>query len=178
MTERKPAGMGFESWLDKQIREAQERGEFDNLPGTGKPLENLGRSNDELWWVKQKLAREGETTDALLPTPLKLRKEIHQLADSVRHLRTEQAVRDAVDELNERIMAWLRAPSGPLIQVGRVNADDVVAQWRADRAADQAAAATVSAGAAASASPSKAVPERARTKTSWWHRLTRRGESS
>jgi len=29
----------WESWVDQQIREAQERGEFDNLPGTGKPLD-------------------------------------------------------------------------------------------------------------------------------------------
>jgi hypothetical protein len=28
----------WESAVDRQIREAQERGEFDNLPGTGKPL--------------------------------------------------------------------------------------------------------------------------------------------
>ncbi len=29
----------WESWVDQQIREAQERGEFDNLPGMGKPLD-------------------------------------------------------------------------------------------------------------------------------------------
>ena len=29
----------WEKWVDQQVREAQERGEFDNLPGTGKPLD-------------------------------------------------------------------------------------------------------------------------------------------
>jgi DnaJ family protein C protein 28 len=29
----------WEKWIDQQIREAQERGEFDNLPGKGKPLD-------------------------------------------------------------------------------------------------------------------------------------------
>ena len=29
----------WEKWVDQQIREAQERGDFDNLPGTGKPLD-------------------------------------------------------------------------------------------------------------------------------------------
>jgi DnaJ homolog subfamily C member 28 len=29
----------WESWIDQQIREAQDRGEFDNLPGKGKPLD-------------------------------------------------------------------------------------------------------------------------------------------
>jgi DnaJ family protein C protein 28 len=28
----------WESWIDQKIREAQERGDFDNLPGKGKPL--------------------------------------------------------------------------------------------------------------------------------------------
>jgi DnaJ family protein C protein 28 len=29
----------WESWIDEQIRQAQERGEFDGLPGKGKPLD-------------------------------------------------------------------------------------------------------------------------------------------
>jgi DnaJ family protein C protein 28 len=29
----------WESWIDQKIREAQERGDFDNLPGKGKPLD-------------------------------------------------------------------------------------------------------------------------------------------
>ena len=29
----------WESWVDRQIREAQERGDFDNLPGMGAPLD-------------------------------------------------------------------------------------------------------------------------------------------
>lgn len=28
----------YESVVDRQIRQARERGEFDNLPGMGKPL--------------------------------------------------------------------------------------------------------------------------------------------
>lgn len=29
----------WESWIDQQIREAQDRGEFDDLPGKGRPLD-------------------------------------------------------------------------------------------------------------------------------------------
>ncbi len=32
------SGKHFSDYIDEQIREAQERGDFDNLPGTGKPL--------------------------------------------------------------------------------------------------------------------------------------------
>ena len=58
MTERKPPGVSWESWIERQIREAQERGEFDNLPGAGKPIEGLEGPHDELWWLKRMLERE------------------------------------------------------------------------------------------------------------------------
>lgn len=126
--------MTFESWIDRQIREAQERGEFDNLPGSGKPLTNLGRSHDEMWWVREKLEREGLSTEAALPTSLKLRKEISRLAATVRPLRSEAEVRETVSVLNEQIKDYLRAPSGPQVPVGLVDVEDVVQQWRQDRA--------------------------------------------
>jgi Domain of unknown function (DUF1992) len=133
MTERKPPGVSFESFVERQIREAMERGEFDNLPGAGKPIPDLDKANDEQWWIRQKMRREGVSTDSALPTPLRLRKEIHDLPEKVRSLRTETAVRGAVAELNRRIMDWLRAPVGPQVTVVPVAADDVVARWRAER---------------------------------------------
>lgn len=61
MTERKPPEVTFESWIDKQIREAEQRGDFASLPGRGKPLpEGLDTTSyDEQWWIKQKMVREG-----------------------------------------------------------------------------------------------------------------------
>ena len=49
MTERKPPGVSFETWADKQIREAEERGAFEGLTGKGKPLPSLNAPYDELW---------------------------------------------------------------------------------------------------------------------------------
>ena len=46
MTERKPSGMSWETWINAQIRVAREQGAFDNLPGAGKPLPNLGEEYD------------------------------------------------------------------------------------------------------------------------------------
>ena len=59
MSERKPPGVSWETWIDRQVRAGMERGEFDDLPGHGKPIPDVDRPHDELWWVKQKLAREG-----------------------------------------------------------------------------------------------------------------------
>jgi hypothetical protein len=137
MDERKPAGMPFESWVDKQIREAEERGAFENLPGRGKPLPGHGRRYDENWWLREYLERENVPADVMLPEALKLRREIHRLPDTVRDLKTEQQVRDVVAELNVRIVAQVRTGGGPRIPVAPVNADEVVARWRGDTPADQ-----------------------------------------
>lgn len=132
MTERKPPEVTFESWVDRQIRLAQERGDFDDLPGAGKPIPG-GSIEDEQWWVTGYLQRENLPTDALLPTPLQLRRQVEKLPEAVRGLTAEIEVRDAVAELNRQIVDWIRAPTGPQIPVATVDADEVVAQWRADR---------------------------------------------
>jgi hypothetical protein len=70
-----------------------------------------------------------------------------------------QAVREAVAELNQEIVAWLRAPSGPWRPVAPVNADDVVEQWRDhQRQALEARA--------AAAPPTAGVPVRRARR--WW----------
>jgi hypothetical protein len=133
MTERRPSGMSHESWVDRQIRDATDRGEFDNLPGAGKPIPGAGRPDDEHWWLREYVRREGLSTEPMLPTPLRLRKEIERLPETVRALRTEQAVRDEVAALNARIRDYLRTPSGPQIPVRLVRADEIVAAWRGPR---------------------------------------------
>ncbi|MDG3009139.1 DUF1992 domain-containing protein [Rhodococcus sp. D2-41] len=133
MAERKPPEQTFETWVDKQIRLAQERGEFDDLPGAGKPLPGLSGPYDEMWWIKNLIEREGLSGEALLPTPLQLRKEIERLPDTVADLTTEKAVRETVHELNSRIVDWIRTPSGPPVPVSPVDADEVVRRWREDR---------------------------------------------
>ena len=123
-----------ESLVERQIRLAQERGDFDDLPGRGKPLPGIDAPYDEDWWVKGYLRREGLSTEPLLPTPLQLRREAERLPDTVADLASEQAVREVARELNGRIAGWRRAPVGPAIPVAPVDVDAVVARWRADRA--------------------------------------------
>ncbi|MBY6538320.1 DUF1992 domain-containing protein [Rhodococcus sp. BP-349] len=137
MTERKPSDISVQTWVDRQIASAQESGAFENLPGLGKPIPPS--STDELSWVRGYLKRENLSGDALLPTPLRLRKEVERLPEALRDVRSEDAVRAIVSDLNARIMDWLRAPVGPQVPIGRVDADEVVAQWTQDRAAARAA---------------------------------------
>jgi len=132
VTERKPFGMPIETWVDRQIREAQERGEFDNLPGAGKPIPGKGQPDDELWWLKQYMAREKLTM--ALPTSLQIRKEAEDILTRVAKERREPAVRRIVGELNDRISAEIRTPTaGPPLRLGPLNVDAVVEAWREKR---------------------------------------------
>lgn len=57
---RVPRAMGhhFELEVDRVIREAVERGEFDDLPGVGKPIPGAGERDDEMWWVRNWVTRQ------------------------------------------------------------------------------------------------------------------------
>lgn len=46
-----------EALVERLVREAAERGEFDDLPGEGKPIPGAGRIDDDLWWVRRWVRR-------------------------------------------------------------------------------------------------------------------------
>ncbi|MEV4803868.1 DUF1992 domain-containing protein [Nonomuraea sp. NPDC049421] len=132
MTRRKPIGMPFESWIDRQIREAEERGEFDDLPGKGKPLPGEGKPLDEMWWVKQKIESEGLSMP--LPPTLALRKDAEKALAAARDARSEAEARRIVEEINERIREAIRTGlSGPPLNLMPFDVDDVAAEWRRTR---------------------------------------------
>ncbi|WP_326601761.1 DUF1992 domain-containing protein [Streptomyces sp. NBC_01799] len=131
MTERKPAGVSFESWVDKQIREAEQRGDFSHLPGFGKPLPGIDRPYDETWWIKAKMQREGVS---MLPPALALRKEAEDTRAAVSEARSEAEVRRMLTAVNEKIEAAIRRPPpGPLLNMRPFDIDAVVEEWRAER---------------------------------------------
>ncbi|GAA1026242.1 DUF1992 domain-containing protein [Virgisporangium ochraceum] len=160
MTERRPAGVNFETWIDRQIREAGDRGEFDNLPGAGKPLPGAGQLDNENWWLNGYLRREGVTGDTLLPPAVLLRREAEELPSVVRRMRSEAEVRETVADLNRRIVEFLRQPSELRISVRPVNVDRIVEEWRAQRPADPPAGSP-----AADPEVGPDVPRRG-----WWRR--------
>ncbi|MET9336611.1 DUF1992 domain-containing protein [Nonomuraea sp. NPDC003804] len=122
----------FETLIDRQIREAQERGEFDDLPGAGKPLPNRDELNDELWWVKRKLAEENLTLP--LPPSLALRKEAETALATARAAATEGEVRRVLEEINGKIAEGNRkAMSGPPLNLMPYDIEEFLAGWRARR---------------------------------------------
>ncbi|GII85212.1 DUF1992 domain-containing protein [Sphaerisporangium siamense] len=128
MTERKPPGVSFESWIDRQISEAMERGEFDDLPGAGKPIPDIDKPYDELWWVKQKLRREGAS---MLPPTLVLRKEAEDALAAAARARSEAEAREIVEAVNEKIRKAIRTGlSGPPLNLMPFDVDRVAREWR------------------------------------------------
>jgi hypothetical protein len=133
MTERKPPGVPFESWVDKQIRAAQRRGDFDRLAGVGEPLPaDLDTSYDELWWVRRKLAREGL---AVLPPALALRKEAEDALAAAYAAPSERIVRKIITEVNVKIRDMMfKPPPGPPLGKKPYDVEEVVREWRERRA--------------------------------------------
>jgi hypothetical protein len=140
MTERKPRGMSFDSWIDQQIHDAEKRGVFDDLPGAGKPLD-LKRDDGGDYgqaWVRDYARREGVPPEEFLPTPLRLRREIERLAETAADMRSEEEVRAIAADLNRRIVEWRRIPVGLPVFVRLVDTDEMVGRWRQAQAARQA----------------------------------------
>jgi hypothetical protein len=134
MTERKPAGTNWETWIDAQIRVAREQGAFDNLPGAGKPLPNLGQEYDPLWWAKQLVQREQVS---ILPPSLELLRKVEKELAAIEKLDDEATVRRRLAALNVEI-AKVNATvvEGPPTRLGTLDVDQVVARWQRTRSAN------------------------------------------
>ncbi|MFD8223895.1 DUF1992 domain-containing protein [Streptomyces massasporeus] len=124
MTERKPPGVDFESWVDKQIRDAERRGEFERLPGAGEPLpRDIESTYDELWWVKRKMAREGFS---VLPPTLALRKEAEDALEAALAAPSERIVRKIIGEINDKVREMMfKPPPGPPLGKKPYDVEDV-----------------------------------------------------
>src|SRR5947209_17573666 len=121
--------------VEAQIRAAQEGGDFDNLPGAGKPLE-LPAVHDPDWWVKSYVRREGIDTSALVHPTIALRREADSFPESLTELTREEQVRAVLEDFNRRVVAeWRRPMTGPSLPVAarQVAIEPMLERWRALR---------------------------------------------
>jgi hypothetical protein len=145
------------SWVDLQVRQAMERGEFDNLPGQGKPIEDLGVEHDPDWWVKKLVEREHI---ALLPPALALRKEDAELEARLDAITVEREVRRELEDFNRRVVETRRQlQGGPPVVTATRDVEAELAAWRERRTARiEAQRAT------------RATAEPPPRKRAWWYR--------
>jgi len=117
---------------EMHIRKAIERGDFDDLPGAGKPLD-LQDLHDPDWWLKAFMRREKLV---VLPPSIQLRKDDAALDGRLDELWSEDDVREEVEEFNRSVLRARYQPAAgpPLVTMPR-DVDATVAAWAQRRAA-------------------------------------------
>jgi hypothetical protein len=154
--------------VEAQIRAAQERGAFDDLPGKGKPLK-LPEVHDPNWWIKSYVQREGIDTAALVHPTIALRREADTFPESLAELTTQEQVRAVLEDFNRRVVAeWRRPVTGPSLPVvaRQVAVEPMIERWRALRAVVEHAE--------QDGDVSRTSPDAAPQPASWWRRLAAR----
>ncbi|GEM_PF-155782 len=91
----------FQRLAEQRIQEAMQRGEFDDLPGKGKPLqiEDLSHVPEELRLAYKVLKNAG-----FLPPEAELLKEIRTVEDLIEHMEDEEHKYRQIRRLNYLIM--------------------------------------------------------------------------
>jgi hypothetical protein len=122
------------AYVETAIQQAIRRGDFDDLPGAGKPLAGLGAHHDPDWWIRRKIQTEKLT--GLGPPALVLRVVNSELDARLDALAREDDVREVLDDFNRRIVEARRQLLGgpPVVTPTRDVAAEIVA-WRERRAA-------------------------------------------
>ena len=152
-------------WVDLQVRQAMERGEFDDLPGAGKPLE-LPDKHDPDWWVKRLIEREKIT--GIAPPAIGLRKEDAELDGVLDREATPDGVRRVVADFNARIVeARRQLTGGPPVVTPTRDVDAEVEAWRERREERRSRRANP---ATTDADPARLVAEAPPTRRFWWRR--------
>jgi len=124
----KPPGMSWEGFAEYLIRKSMGEGEFENLPGSGRPIDGLDEPYRDDWWLRSVLKRE----DLSVPcASLDIRRDVEQTLNRVRNLPDAASVRHEIESLNARIAKVNRiGGSGPSTFVATLDMEAVVAQWQ------------------------------------------------
>ncbi len=116
-----------EGWLERAIGEAVRRGEFDDLPGAGRPIEGLARGYDPSWWAKGFVTRERAREAG-----------IALMSDIDRDLPALLAGFE-LDEVLERVERWnaelsrINAELDTSDRFGMLHGDEITDRWKAVR---------------------------------------------
>ena len=128
MTERKPEGLSWQSWIDRQIREGQRGGAFDDLDGHGQPIDDIGTNHDELWWLKAKLRAEDIE---YLPPTIAIRAERAAAIDAAMASSTETKARVIIEDVNARIRYInSHGAGGPPSTAVAIDVEVFIDRWR------------------------------------------------
>jgi hypothetical protein len=119
-------------YVEVSIQQAMRKGDFDDLPGAGKPLPGLADVHDPDWWIRRKIQRENIT--GLGPPALTLRTEDAALDARLDAIGSEQEVRETLDDFNRRVIeARRQLLGGPPVITAVRDVEAEVVRWRERR---------------------------------------------
>ncbi|MBN9605102.1 MAG: DUF1992 domain-containing protein [Actinomycetales bacterium] len=122
------------AYVEIALQQAMRRGDFDDLPGAGRPLTGLTGRHDPDWWIRRKIETEG--LGGLGPPALTLRVESQQLETRLDALGSERDVRAAIEDFNARVVeARRQLLGGPPVVTPTRDLEAEVAAWAARREA-------------------------------------------
>ena len=104
----------FQKVVEKRIKDAQKRGEFDNLPGTGEPLkiEDDSQIPEDLR-LAYKILKNGDC----LPPDLELKKEIRKMEELLENIPDEKEKYSQIKRINYKIMQLnMMGKKSPLLE--------------------------------------------------------------
>jgi len=121
-------------YVEVRLQQAMRNGDFDDLTGAGKPIENLGEVHDPDWWMRRKIERENLT--GLGPPALTLRTEDAAMDAHLDAITSEREVRETLDDFNRRVIeARRQLLGGPPVVTALRDVDAEVERWRERRRA-------------------------------------------
>lgn len=106
--------LGFQKIAEERIKEALSKGEFENLPGSGKPLaiEDYGNVPEDLR-LTYKILKNADC----LPPEIELRKEIKQMEDMLEGIPDEREKYLLIKRINFKIMKLnMMGKKAPLLE--------------------------------------------------------------
>lgn len=119
------------AWVEIQVQQAMRNGEFDNLPGAGKPIPGIDGPYDPDWWLKRLIERERIT---VLPPALALRKENTELEETLDRESRPAEVRRILEDFNARIVdARRQLQGGPPVVTPLRDVEAELAAWKQRR---------------------------------------------
>ena len=119
--------IGFQKIIEKRIKEAQEKGEFDDLPGHGEPLKIEDDSHiPEDLRLAYKILKNADC----LPPELELKKEIRQMEDMLGDIPDEREKYRYLKKINYKIMQLnMMGKNSPLLDETQIYYKKIVDRW-------------------------------------------------
>lgn len=119
---QKPKSMSWESFSERQIQQAQEEGQFDNILGLGQPIDL-----DKKSWVATWLKRNNLSP---LTHHSELNGQMEKKWQKIFAIDSEKEVREEIDQMNREILEANLRVTIPSLRYPLWHPEKIVKEWK------------------------------------------------